>query len=402
MKFAHLSDIHIGSWREPKIRELNLQAFVLALELCMAERVEFILIAGDLFNTALPAIEKLAIVAQKLKEIKDAGIPTYVIAGSHDFSPSGKTMIDVLENAGLFVNVCKGKVVDQKLRLMFTTDAMTGVKITGMVGKRGMLDRIYYEDLDREALENECGKKIFMFHTALTELKPKHLEQMEAAPVSLLPRGFFYYAGGHVHHRMEYSGEGYRIVAQPGALFPNNFAELEKYGHGGFYIIDDAWWRWVPVKLKDVISIELACDGKDAGQVAELCVNALGGKQLQDAIITLRLFGKMRGKVSEIMFTEIVDKFYSRGAYFVMKNTAALKGEEFEEIEVRHESIEDIEDAVIREHAGQISLECMDKEREIMLVKELMHALCTEKKEGETVKDFDERVKKAGMLVLGV
>ena len=34
-------------------------------------------------------------------------IEVYVIPGSHDFSPSGKTMLDVLENSGLVINVNK-------------------------------------------------------------------------------------------------------------------------------------------------------------------------------------------------------------------------------------------------------------------------------------------------------
>ena len=73
----------------------------------------------------------------KLKELKDKGIPVYLIAGSHDFSPSGKTMLDVLEQAGLFVNVAKGFDVDGKLKLNFTVDSKTGVKITGLLGKKG-------------------------------------------------------------------------------------------------------------------------------------------------------------------------------------------------------------------------------------------------------------------------
>ncbi|MBA3064689.1 hypothetical protein FP803_04595, partial [Candidatus Woesearchaeota archaeon] len=90
------------------------------------KQVDFVLIAGDLFNTALPGIDALKIVVTKLKELKDNNIPSYVIPGSHDFSPSGKTMIDVLENAGLLVNVMKGKIIDEKLNLEFTIDKKTG------------------------------------------------------------------------------------------------------------------------------------------------------------------------------------------------------------------------------------------------------------------------------------
>src|SRR3989338_4407607 len=95
MKFAHLSDLHIGSWRDERLRDVSMDVFLKSIEMCRQEQVDFILFAGDLFNTAFPAVDKLAIVARTLRELKDAGIPVYVIPGSHDFSPSGTTMIDV-------------------------------------------------------------------------------------------------------------------------------------------------------------------------------------------------------------------------------------------------------------------------------------------------------------------
>ena len=395
MKFAHLSDLHIGSWREPKLREANMRVFLKAMDMCVEEKVDFILFAGDLFNTSLPAIDKLNVVVKKLKKIMDLGIPVYVIPGSHDFSPSGKTMIDVLESAGLFVNVCKKEeVVDQKLRLRFVIDKKTGAKITGMLGKKGMLDRVYYEDLDRESLEEEEGYKIFMFHTALSELKPKHLENMESYPISLLPRGFDYYAGGHVHHRNEYSDEEYKVVTQPGALFPNNFAELEKYGYGGFYIVEDGEVAWKAVKVVGRIAVCIECDKRTPEEVNEMIAEEVEKHDVEDTIVTIRVKGMLQGgKVSDIDFKNLFDSLYGRGAYFVMKNTSGLQSEEFEEIKVEGSSVEDVEDAVMREHLQQIKVDGMDLRKEVTLTKGLMSVLVMEKSEGENARDFEERMK---------
>ena len=101
MKFAHLADCHIGGWRDPKLRAANTNSFCMAIEKCLTEKVDFVLISGDLFNTAVPSIDSLRMTVEQLKRVKDAKIPVYFIAGSHDFSPSGKTMLDVLEHAGL-------------------------------------------------------------------------------------------------------------------------------------------------------------------------------------------------------------------------------------------------------------------------------------------------------------
>src|SRR3989338_5263322 len=157
MKYAHLADLHLGSWRDPKMRDLSVQAFLMAMDNCIRDKVDFVLFAGDLFNTSLPALDTLKIVTKKLKELKDSDIPLYAIAGSHDFSPSGKTMIDVLENAGLLKNVCKGRVDPESKQLMlrFTVDQKTGAKMTGILGRKGQLDRSYYHNLHLESLETE-------------------------------------------------------------------------------------------------------------------------------------------------------------------------------------------------------------------------------------------------------
>src|SRR3989344_2811136 len=393
MKFAHLSDLHIGSWRDERLRDVSMTVFLKSIDMCRQEKVDFILFAGDLFNTAFPAADKLAIVARVLRELKEDGIPVYVIPGSHDFSPSGTTMIDVLEQGGLLVNVYKGDVVGKQLRLKYTIDKKTGAKITGILGKKGMLDRAFYEDLDREHIEREQGYKIFMFHTALQELRPTHLEHMEAQPVSLLPRGFDYYAGGHVHHRMEFSASGYKKVTQPGALLPNNFAELEKYGHGGFFIVQNDVVEWKAVNVRERIALTYDADGKKAEDVSKELLEMMKTVKA-DALVTLRVYGKLSsGQVSDVAFNDVMAEGYARGAYVVLKNTTALMGKEFQEVDVQADSIEQIEEQLIQEHLKNDSAK-------ITLVKELMQALSAEKKEGETIKDFEERVKEDGITVL--
>ena len=46
-------------------------------------------------------------------------------------------------------------------------------------------------------------------------------------PLSLLPKNFDYYAGGHVHIVDSTKIDGYGLIAYPGPLFPNSFSELE-------------------------------------------------------------------------------------------------------------------------------------------------------------------------------
>ncbi len=397
MKYAHLADLHLGSWREPKMRDLSTKAFLIAIDQCILNLVDFILFAGDIFNTSLPSLDTLKIVTKKLKELKDNNIPLYVIAGSHDFSPSGKTMVDVLENAGLLKNVCRGSVHPEtkELHLKFTSDQKTGTKITGILGRKGQLDKTYYQNLNITDLEQESGYKIFLFHTTLSEMKPKHLEKIESQPASFLPKNFNYYAGGHIHHPTKIELEGYGTLTYPGALFPNNFAEVEKYSHGGYYLIDvqnqEQRIEWVPLKVIEHLAFALQCNHKTPEAVELEITNYFASKDIHDALITIRLSGTLlNGRVSDINFKHILEQLYAKGAHFIMKNTANLQSEAFEEIKIAASDPESMEEEIIKEHLQQNKT--FDRETELHLAKSLLHALNTSKKEGETVSDFQERI----------
>jgi DNA repair exonuclease SbcCD nuclease subunit len=393
MKFAHMADVHLGSWREPKLRELNTKAFVKAIGLCLSHEVDFVLISGDLFNTSLPPIESLKLAVTELKRLKDKGIPVYTIAGSHDFSPSGKTMLEVLEEAELVRNVFRGDVMEGRLNLDFTVDAKTGAKITGMIGKKGMLEKKHYEALITENLEQEDGFKIFLFHTALAELRPEELEKMDAAPLSMLPKGFDYYAGGHVHIVKEASVGGYNNLVYPGPTFPNSFAELEKLGSGGFYIYDDGKLSYEKLKLCDVVPIVVNCNGKTPLQVTENILDALQELDVAGAIVLLRLFGTLEtGKTSEIDTAKVFETAQLRGAYFVMKNANKLSSKGFDEVRVIADTTEEAEKMVIAEHVGQVKSMDITADDEKLLVVKLMNLLDVEKEEGEKQADYESRV----------
>ncbi len=398
MKFAHMADVHIGSWRDPKLKDMSTDAFIKSIDICISERVDFVLIAGDLFNNALPGIDGLKSVVREFQKLRQSNISLYVIPGSHDYSPSGKTMIDVLEEAELLVNVFKGSVVDGKLRLRFTADKKTGVKITGILGRRGTLDRLYYEALDIESLEKESGKKIFMFHTSITEMKPGSKSIMDSTDVSYMPKNFEYYAGGHVHVINQYSFKDHKNVVYPGPLFPANFEELEELGNGGFFIYDDSKKDKISryeINLKPVLKIHIDCEHKSPEEIDQAISDKVKGKELLNTIVIIRVEGKLKtGKVSDIHFRELFDKIYSQGAFFVMRNTVKVVSAEFEEIKTDQKNPEEVEDSIIKEHLGQIKISGMDPDKELRMTRELMHFLSSEKHEGEKVHEYEERMKK--------
>src|SRR3972149_8842641 len=105
VKFAHISDVHLGGWKQLPMQELNFLSFKKVIDTCISKKVEFVLMAGDLFDSAYPPIEILKETFAEFKRLKEAKIPCFLIAGSHDYSVSGKTFLDVLEKAGFCKNV---------------------------------------------------------------------------------------------------------------------------------------------------------------------------------------------------------------------------------------------------------------------------------------------------------
>ncbi|MBS3174829.1 exonuclease SbcCD subunit D [Candidatus Woesearchaeota archaeon] len=383
MKFAHLSDCHIGGWHESSLRDINLKSFQKAIEVCIEEYVGFVLISGDLFDTALPSIDIIKETALLLSKLKNYDIPVYIIPGSHDFSASGKTMLDVLENAGLVHNVMK---FESENKLNFTVDR-TGTKITGFYGKRGGLETSEYEKLIKEHLENENGLKIFMFHSILNEIKNNKFELIDGLSLSLLPKNFTYYAGGHPHFIHNEYIKNYGIIAYPGPIFPNNFQELEELKHGGLYIIEKNDGSELKIKhLKlEVIHTDsyfINAENKDPKEVEEEILNKV--RDFKDKIITLRIEGCLiSGKTSDINFNLIKERFSE--SYCLLKNTNKLTTKEFQEIELEYNNADEIETKILQEFSlkSKFSLE---------FIKEMMQNLDKEKFDGEKNSDFELRI----------
>ena len=389
MKFAHLADCHIGGWNQPALRQLGLDSFKKAVEICLQERVAFVLIAGDLFNTALPGIELVGAVAAELKKLKDENIEVYLIPGSHDFSPSGKTMLDVLEKSGLCVNVFR--LENGRLRM---TEDKTGVKLTGVLGLAAGLDKEVYKQLDFSEVEQEKGYKIFLLHTTIDEFKPRGMEEMAGENVASLPQHFQYYAAGHVHYRFD-AAVGGGLLVYPGPTFPNNFKELEELKCGSFCIVEDGRMRRILLGLKEVKSFRFEVGGKNPKEVEEGILQQV--QDAEDAIVLLRLEGMLgEGGLGDIDFKKIQSGM--QRAYCVLKNTAGVSSKEFLEIAVEGSSVEEIESKIIEEHRGQLQVDFDERG----YIEMLMKVLDDEKQEGEKNYDFENRIENNIVKALGI
>ncbi len=377
VKFAHTADVHLGGWKQQPLQDLNLQSFKKAVEIWINEKVDFVLIAGDLFDSAFPPIDVLKEAFSEFKKLKDAGIPCFIIAGSHDYSVSGKTFLDVLERAGFCKNVVDYEEKEEKIILNPTI--YKGVAIYGYPGKTSNLE---INDLRRAEFNESPGMfKIFMMHTMID--KARGGLPVDALETSKLPFAD-YYALGHLHIDFQYENFVY-----PGPIFPNNFQELEDLEHGRFCIIDTELdsrnqFRKVELKIKEIVSFDIEIE--NALLATEKIISELEKKDLDDKIVLLRLRGTLEtGKNSDIKFSQIEETAKRKNAYFLLRNTHELKTKEAE-LEFEIEETGNIEDETIKTYIEQ-NPSNFNKH-----ISQLMNILSTEKQEGETTESFIGRL----------
>ena len=85
MRFLHLSDIHAGKTLGRVSRNEDVyHALEQVYNFCKENRVDFVLIAGDIFDKPNPDSDAKEIVFDFLLKINSLKIPTILISGNHD------------------------------------------------------------------------------------------------------------------------------------------------------------------------------------------------------------------------------------------------------------------------------------------------------------------------------
>jgi hypothetical protein len=395
MKFAHLADIHLGGWRQPEMQALNLRAFQEAIGICIQEKVDFIIFAGDLFDTALPSIDTLKDAMSEFKRIHQAGIKCYIVSGSHDYSATGKTFLDVIERAGFCKNISCLEEKEDKICVEVFED--NNVLFVGLPGKKSSAEVDYFKKLLINGRDNlDSNKlKIFVFHSTLTEAKPEGMDFIDSVDAKDLPNGFDYYAGGHLHLVFDQL-KNQAPVIYPGPVFPNNIDELEKLHSGSFYILEAEGNKITKkekrdIRIKDVITLEVNVDSFSSDKANLKILEEIEKQNLNDKIFLLKVKGTLSsGKTSDIDWKRITEKVTEKKAYSFLKSATGLSTQELKlDVKTESQNIEEIENHFIKEYKTQISndFKCFSD-----LITPLFNALETEKQESEKKDNFEARV----------
>ena len=410
-KFSHITDCHLGSWRNPKLRDLNMQAFERSILISIKEQVDFILITGDFFDVNIPQLAPVKKAVEIMKHARDSGIPIYMIYGSHDFNTANISMIDILHSAELFIKPTEFEFNTDSIILKFFVDEKTGAKITGISGRKVGLDKEIYKRLDKQKLESEDGFKIFLLHKGIQEILPLNLQFRDSIPISLIPKGFDYYGGGHIHKRVEKKMDS-SIIAYPGPLFGSTFQDLEETAKGetrGFYIISfekqiiDC--KFIEINVAEILYKEIVSQKWNSEKLKNEITRNISELEVKDKVVLIKVKGKLLGKRSNIDFGKFSLDISKRGALLSFININTLSTDETSSVAVQSDNKLDIEREIFHESIknfqtestlsnklkNQINSKLTGKAGENISIS-LLDVLRNEKLENENASTYDDRI----------
>jgi DNA repair protein SbcD/Mre11 len=234
-RFLHLADVHLGFDRyDSKERTQDFfYAFNDALErYAIAPKVDFVLIAGDLFEhrNIQPATLNQAQLA--LNALKEAGIPVLAIEGNHDNRPYGTktSWLRYLASWGLLILLEPGDTAAGE-PFYFPWDGHHGGYIDLDCGVR-VLGSYWYGSTAPKAIEMIAAgmaelpptpnPNILMFHHGMEGQISRYQGALRYADVApLKAAGINYLALGHIHKNYEVEG----WIFNPGSTEANSVEE---------------------------------------------------------------------------------------------------------------------------------------------------------------------------------
>ncbi len=238
IKFAQLSDLHLGvhfaggklglSPRCAEQRERELRAaFVLFVETALKEKVDLVLIPGDLFDSETPSQGEVNFVIEQINRLHP--IPTFVTSGNHD--PYSRTSIYNSESA-LY---CERRSSEPRwlshvhifAKREFTRVRLDGVCVTGCAFYEEMTAGVSLKTALDSVPPQPDVKNILIFHgSAKGYASAGEPEVMPFGADELASCGCDYAAIGHYHSpRLIPDSDGWVAGAYSGAPLALDIAD---------------------------------------------------------------------------------------------------------------------------------------------------------------------------------
>ena len=243
-RFIHAADIHLGHEQYGLVKRSDdfARAYLEMIGYAVDQRVDFVLIAGDLFHHARADAWTLKQAIAGLSVLRDAGIPVLAVEGNHDAQHVYKNLswMEFLCDQELLILLNMHKASNGfKSLVRFDEDTrrgswinVAGARIYGLkyygAGTARIIDEIG-GDVEREP----GGYTIMMLHAGMEGQVPHMHGGLTFGQLEPLHAHVDYLALGHIHKRLV---EGW--VFNPGSTETNSMDEMD-WAHGFFDVSVD-------------------------------------------------------------------------------------------------------------------------------------------------------------------
>lgn len=312
-RFIHTSDIHLGkTYRSPGCDAKRYQDFFTTfaeiVDDALRERVDFLLIGGDLFHTGQILPKTFAKTIEILQPLKDAGIPCLAVEGNHDWihRRDSVSWMEALSQLGYISLLRPSRTPEGGYRFdPFDPEhgvgghiEINGVNIYGL----GYIGSQAGNHVPRicEAIGSELN--ILLFHVGVWSYSPVEIGNIRPEEALPLADCFDYVALGHGHKPyIVQTPEGRPYAFNPGSPDCVNFGE-ERYDKG-YYLVTiekgcvDHLFRKSSPRPMSVVTVDLDGAGNAQDALESFAIKMreklLQSEDSRSPLIEVRLVGKV-------------------------------------------------------------------------------------------------------------
>ena len=250
MLFSHISDTHLGLVQygsEERAQDVY-DVFNQAIDTSIKDHVDFVIFAGDIFNTPNPNGTAIIQMANGLKRLKQNSIDSFFILGEHDISRNRADPIPyVYHNLEFSKYIGHGNPIEYKGLLLVGFDKIRKGEMSQYEEKFAEIDKV---------AENFSGHRILVLHEGITEFN-KFAGEIQSTD---LPKNFTYYAMGHLHDRdIKKFNHLNGPISYPGSIELTT-SEGIKEAKKGFFEVDisgaEAKPNWIELDTRPQLSFK--------------------------------------------------------------------------------------------------------------------------------------------------
>ena len=234
IKFIHTADLHIDTPfrtlssinRElaGRLKNATLRSFETIVDLCISEKVDFLLVSGDIFDGESKSLASQLQFVRGLQRLSDAGIRGYIICGNHDPLDSWMKNLSLPENTVRFGSSgVEFEVYEKDGRALA---GIYGISYQTSREKRNLAGKFRIED-------SSLPFSIALLHGTVGNPGP-HASYCPFRVEDVETKGFDYWALGHIHKK--------QIVrpSDPAIVYPGNpqGRDFGETGERGCFLVE--------------------------------------------------------------------------------------------------------------------------------------------------------------------